>query len=142
MEQSTELEYLRYIYNSLDIDTMIRLYKDFPKIPPQNYIMFLCGDCMEDVSEFSCHICEKNLCGDCYYYCGSSNKMSCFEHFQSCELCDMGCVCSKCRQYTADYTCSVCSDNYEIPIFCGCAESEKKCVICDKNMDPVTKERT
>jgi hypothetical protein len=140
---SNELEYLRYIYNSLDTDTLVELYKNFPQVPPQNYLLILCEDCSSGIGEYMCGYCQKDLCEDCMWWCDSADNEFCEEHFQKCVLCDQGCVCTQCRTYTAENVCTVCTDNYELPYFCGCElPTPGTCMICAHEMDPVTKERT
>jgi len=59
-----------------------------------------------------------------------------------CPLCNVGCVCVLCRKFSAEYTCTVCSENYEVSFSCGCCLPEDdSCMICAKRMNFITKER-
>lgn len=139
---STELEYLRYVYSTLDSKQLIDAYKHFSGVPPAKYFLLLCKDCDEDLAQHICTSCSKPLCNNCLYVCNSLGLMLCRNHFMLCPLCQEGCVCPLCRKFSVEHTCTVCSENYEIAFSCGCSMPEdNSCMICDNRIHPITKER-
>ena len=139
----SELDYLRFVYNSLDLDTLIHVYKSYPSYPPPKYFLLLCESCVEDLGENKCALCDSYLCDDCSYTCAFSGVTLCSTHAQICPICEDGCVCTSCRTYIVDSICAVCSENYQVPYHCGCSPVQvgDMCIICTEEMDPVTKER-
>jgi hypothetical protein len=144
----SELEYLRFVYNSLSQKETVSIYKKFSGLPPEEYILLLCKDCQKDVGKYSCLLCDKLVCLDCIYVCEKMQLLLCKEHFLPCPICQRGCVCPLCRKFSTEYTCNVCSENYEISYSCGCNFPEDEncvtgitCIICFEEIHPITKER-
>jgi hypothetical protein len=136
-----ELEYLRFVYNSLDLYTIINIYKNFNKLPPKEYFILLCKDCNNELATNICFTCYKYLCSHCTYKCKSTKLEYCYQHLLSCDICDNNCVCVGCRHYITDYTCDVCVENYGIFISCGCIiPIENQCMICNKKINNITKQ--
>tara|TARA_R110002111_G_scaffold262312_1_gene337963 strand:- start:139 stop:573 length:435 start_codon:yes stop_codon:yes gene_type:complete len=143
MEVTTnpELDYLRYIYNSIDSTILVELYNKCPIQIPKKYNLVICKDCDEDLAENICFLCNKLLCVDCVYYCKSYKIYICKEHFLSCPICGSGCTCDYCSKYLSDDICSQCSEQVSYGIHCGCVKKkEKHCGMCEKRMDTILKE--
>lgn len=138
----TEIEYLRYVYNSLEDDEIIPIYNARSGVVPPNYYILVCKECNEQRAISVCDVCFRPLCSSCKSVCESSKKVRCFDHFDACELCELGCTCPTCKIYTTDHLCNVCSNEYELTVSCGCEiQHDGSCMICGLDMDEFTKER-
>lgn len=138
----TELDYLRYMHRCLDIETIIKIQRNYngPILP--FYKISSCEDCEADEANYECKICRQKLCGICTFRCAKENALYCETHFSECPICNINCACEKCRVYSAEYTCEICSEEFEVSFSCGCTIlKENCCVICQKEFCPITKQR-
>lgn len=137
-----ELDYLRHIYNSLDVKQLVRAHRSFDGTPPKKYHIPICGGCNGDLGKYNCLVCGKILCESCLNVCSTIPALFCADHFMSCPVCELACACPNCLVSTADKICSVCSESYGISYSCGCTDEYDNdvCALCEKKMDKLTKE--
>lgn len=148
MDNEEELEFLRYAYSTLNTQYRIFLQKFYSKPLPDNYYIFVCESCKEDVAVDMCHNkkCGKIICDKCRNnVCVEKKGSYCPEHLNKCPSCKTYCACHKCRVYVVNKICNICSETYETSFSCRiCSDksvSEQNCVYCKESMNPYTLER-
>jgi hypothetical protein len=136
-----ELEYLRFIYRNLDVNSCIYFQNTFSGIIPENYYLSFCQSCEKNISIIPCSTCNKKFCTSCTNYCQSSASILCKEHFLFCSICRLNCACTACRKYNPDKICDICADNFEVPYSCAnCSKNEEEellCIFCKKQIEPI-----
>lgn len=118
------LNYLRAIYQTLNIDYITEFQKQYPEVPEEFRIFSNENDSEKDCVSRLMRCKSRNIiCSDV------------------CTYCNLGCVCDLCAKQVKSI-CNLCENTYATSkISCGCTDDENPCVCrrCLKNMDPVTK---
>ena len=137
-----EMDFLRFAYNLLDVNTRVAIQKRYlPNIPPFSYYIFLCQLCFEVPTQFFCSVCTQSICYKCMRFCKLEGKALCLKHHKACPFCKFNCSCQNCRKYFTSI-CEICSENYQLSYSCGCVtEYRDRCVFCDNIIDPATHQR-
>jgi hypothetical protein len=148
LDNDSELEFLRYIYSTLNTEYKIAIQKSYYKNVPEQYYIYVCQSCNQNIAIDYCNKfdCNKMVCDNCRNnVCINLPGCYCSEHLKKCPSCNTICACDNCRVYIVNQICNICCESYETSYSCTiCSEKAKKeetCVYCKESINPFTLER-